>query len=262
MKTKSDRLFAGLFECRLIITYRNLQIMILAVLPALLVTVATLYILVGQYDTLTANGTARSLYNPYLYIVYSILNVGNYLLPVIFILIPAGSAIAEKQGGMLLRTIPCRKWIMTVSEVLSLTMITAISICIAFLAFLVSVRIASCCLPLLDLSAYPIHYDIALFFLRLLAVALLIVLTQFRLHRLSCSCIIPVAFGLVMMSGIVPDDFNIYSGGVRWAWRCLNNGIPLSDTLPFLKLCTIYSCFIVISAILKQWKKLIINYRK
>ena len=128
-----------------------------------------------------------------------------------------------------------------------------LSVMFAYLAFILCIRIIGICRPLLDINAYDIWDNLLLFFVRMLAVALLIALTQLIMHIFIEKIWIPITIALLLMTIPAHGGYNIYSGGVGWMWLGFNNCIGfMSDFTSYLKMLLV--CFVLI-LITIVWKR-------
>lgn len=160
---KNSAIGFKILECGLMTLYRNQVIIILMSMPTILVTSITAYVLFGEYETWTAGGSVVSMFNPYLSIAYSISQSGKYLIPLIYMLIPAAYAISDIQGGFMLKVLPVSNKVGYVYKVIQMSLIIVLSVLSAYLAFMICIRIIEVYRPLLDLCNYDTLDNMAVF---------------------------------------------------------------------------------------------------
>lgn len=253
MMKNNNNIGTKTLEFGLMTLYRNPVIVILMSFPAILVIGITAYVLLNEYGNWTAGGSVVSIFNPYQSVIYSISQIGKYLIPLTYILIPAAYAISDMQGGFMLKVLPVGYKTRCAYSIFQMSLIIILSVMFAYLAFILCIRIIGICRPLLDINAYDIWDNLLLFFVRMLAVALLIALTQLIMHIFIEKIWIPITIALLLMTIPAHGGYNIYSGGVGWMWLGFNNCIGfMSDFTSYLKMLLV--CFVLI-LITIVWKR-------
>lgn len=242
------------FECGLMTLYRNPVIVILVSLPALIVSFITAYILLDNYSSWTASGSAVSMTNPYQSVIYGIARIGKYIFPMTYILIPAAYALSDLQGGIMMKCLPIDRKTRFAYSILQMSLLVVLSILLTYLAFLLCVKAIGAYRPLLDLHNYGTHDDVAVFFANILIIALLIVLTQLVMHLLTGNIWVPLAIGAILMAVPFPENYNIYSDGVTWAWQGFFNGIEFMSRCALSPIFTLF-CILIVLIIVLIWKR-------
>lgn len=236
------------------ILYRNPVIVILVLLPALIVSCITAFILLDNYSFWTASGSAVSITNPYQSVIYGIARIGKYIFPMTYILIPAAYALSDWQGGFMMKVLPIGRKTRFAYSIFQMSLIVVLSILLSYLAFMVCVKAIGAYRPLLDLNNYGTLDDVAVFFANILIVALLIVLTQLVMHLLTGNIWVPLAIGAILLAVPLPENYNIYSEGVTWAWQGSFNGIEFMSRFALSPIFTLF-CILIVLIIALIWKR-------
>lgn len=254
MMDRRSNISLKILECGLMTLYRNPAAVVLMCLPAAVVAGISAYVLLDGWDSLTAGGSVASLSNPYNGVAGMICRFGNILIPMIYIMIPAACALADMQGGHMMKVLPAGSRTRSACGLLRMSLAVVSSVLAAYLAFMICIRAVDAYRPLLGLYDYGTLDDMAVFFVRIAAVALLVSLTQWTLHELVGKVWLPAAAGAVMAVLFMDGGYNVYHDGMAWGYNGFSEGAGLAcGWIPFLKMSS--SCLLLISAAW-VWKRL------
>ena len=255
MTRTNNHIGRKILECNLYSSFRNPVILILMFVPAIFVCFVTICVVLNEYDSWTASGTVLSMFNPYQHFAYYISLIGKYIIPVVYICVSAANAHGNAQRVHPFQVLPCKHSTIVFCNILQVSLIVVISICLANISFILCTYLMAFYMPRLDLSSYQTLFDFLTFFMRLGFVAISISITQ-TLTQLYCKSIwTPITIGLVLMTtNVLPEGYNVYSDGLLWVWTGFNTGISLiKDVLCLAKMASV--CILIIIGVMLWTRK-------
>lgn len=215
---KKERVsFSEMLSCEIYkIIHNKWMILALSMLP-IIVILAFVYLGFNDYSRETQSGIIDYPKNPWTTTIYYLFKLTQYTLPFIIVIISAQYFLIEKQsdGLKMFLTAPYNKKKLFITKYISLLIVFAISVLLAYLLFLIGIKFFEILYPRTSFEQYDMRIPLAVFFSKVLFLTFCIAIIQYGLSIITNNYMIPlvVAITLIMPIFDIGDLLFVYSPG-------------------------------------------------